>query len=228
MTSDDGVYPRFELLIFDHNGTLMDDFRRFYECGVRRIFAEYGVPCPSAEQYRHQVGPDWMQTFYWPNGIPRSATARDLNRIFREGIATGRVVARPFLDASLALSELRRRGYRLALVSSLDDDLLQPEVEEMDLARHFESVVGGAADKSLAFREVTERLLGAPQNALLGHRVATVGDMVSDSTASLKIGAYPFLCPRGFQSRERLEAVVQQTGFGRVISDFYELLRLLP
>ena len=69
-------------VIFDYNGTLLDDLPVAYG-SIREIFRRYNLPCPTPEQYRLEIGTNFME-FYYNHGFPRTTTAKELNVVRME------------------------------------------------------------------------------------------------------------------------------------------------
>lgn len=192
---------RFRLCLFDYNGTLQDDLHYIYECGPRRIFEKFGLPCPGIDEYRNQVSADFMKTFYWPHGIPPQVTAEDLNAIMKQAMKERGEPARLFPDALDAVRAVSSAGCRCALVSAYDSAKLNEALARHGLTPFFERIVGDARDKAADFRRLMDVFGAGPEET------AAVGDMVEDAEASGRAGVTPFICPRGFHTRERIEAV---------------------
>jgi len=211
---------RFELCIFDYNGTLQDDLHYIYECGPCRIFEKFGLPCPGIDEYRNQVSADFMKTFYWPHGIPSEVTAADLNAIMKQAMKERGEPARLFPDALDAVRAVSASGCRCVLVSAYDSAKLNEAVARHGLAPYFDRIVGDARDKAADFTRLAAEY-GVPP-AL----TAAVGDMVEDAFAAAKAGAVPLICPRGFHSRERVDAVREDVPTMIVIDDLASLAGL--
>ena len=56
--------------VLDWNGTLLNDLPLVYR-SVCQIFATYGLPAPTLEQYRTEMSQEWMK-FYLNYGIPKA------------------------------------------------------------------------------------------------------------------------------------------------------------
>ena len=187
-----------KLCLLDWNGTIQDDLHHIYECGVQRIFRHFGLPCPDIDRYRDEVTADFM-IFYRAHGIPAAVTADDLNAIMAEGFKEKGTPPPLFPDAAETVRELAFRGYRLAVVSGYATPKLRAAVDRSGLGHLFERVIGDVRDKPAALTscfDPTER------PAVL----AKLGDTVEDLVAAHKIGATPYICPRGFHTRERIES----------------------
>lgn len=208
--------PTKGLCLFDWNGTLQDDLHHIYECGVQRIFRHFGLQCPTIDQYRHECTHDFMASFYWPHGISKDVTAADLNAIMGEGFKAKGAPAGLFPDAAGIVRTLHLRGYQLMLVSGYDSSKLAAAVERSGLGPCFDHVVGDVRDKPAALRDCIER-------ANDFSRLAKIGDTVEDLLAAHEVGATPYICPRGFHPRERIEAARTQAPSLVLIENLEEL-----
>ena len=213
---------KFRIGLIDWNGTLQDDVRHIYECGVQRIFRHFNLPCPSLDDYRNEVTADFMASFYWPRGIPGEVSAADLNAIMGEGFKAKGAPAGVFADALETMVEIRRRGYPLVLVSGYDGRKLAEAVARHGFTDLFEAVIGDVRDKPAVFAGVvTER-------GLSGRSAAVVGDTAEDASAAAAIGAVPFICPRGFHPRERITALSGEVPELVVVDDLKQILPFFP
>lgn len=214
--------PKFKLLIMDWNGTIQDDAHYLYECGAQRIFRHYGVPCPSFDDFRRQVKADFMASFYWPNGIPRDATAADLNRIMDEGFKEKGRPADLFPDAVEAVRELQSRGYRQVVLSGFEQAKLTAAVARAGLVGCFDLIQGDVRDKPAAIARLMER------KRLTGPQVAAVGDTAEDALAAAAVGGTAFIIPRGFHLRESIEALQDKQPSIVIVESLANLLQHLP
>jgi phosphoglycolate phosphatase-like HAD superfamily hydrolase len=189
------------LCLWDWNGTIQDDLHHIYECGVQRIFREFDLPCPSIETYKNQVTADFMNTFYYPNGIPATVTSDQLNDIMAAGYKEKGTSAPLFPDATKVIRALQIMGYEQMLVTGYATAKLAAALERSGLADAFTHVVADVRDKPTMLRHCIYR---SPENA--AKRLVKIGDTVDDALAAYEVAATPYICPRGFHPRERIEA----------------------
>lgn len=213
---------KFRLCIFDWNGTLQDDVHHIYECGTRRIFAHFGLPCPTLDEYRHEVRADFMESFYWPHGVPKDVTAQDLNAIMIAGFKEKAVTAALFADAPAVVAELRRRGYELVIVSGYPSVELMAAAARNGLYGYFSRLIGDVRDKPAAFSNLMDEF------NVEGGDTAAVGDTVEDALAAGRVGATPYICPRGFHPFERIEAMRDRVPSLVIIGSLADLLPHFP
>jgi phosphoglycolate phosphatase-like HAD superfamily hydrolase len=191
----------YGLFLFDWNGTIQDDLECLYTWGVQRIFRQFGLPCPTMDQYRNEVTGNFL-VFYQSYGIPADVTAEALNAIVGEGYKERGSPPDVFPDALAAVAALHGRGHPLALASGYDAKKLTAAVANRGFAPYFASVVGDVRDKPAVCKELVAKH-GVPDRPKVGF----VGDTIEDALAAAAVGATPFICPRGFHTRERIETV---------------------
>lgn len=209
-----------KLCLLDWNGTIQDDLHHIYECGVERIFRHFRLPCPSIDVYRDEVAANFM-LFYHAHGIPADVTADQLNAIMAEGFKEKGAPPGLFPDAADTVRELAYRGYEIMVVSGYATAKLDAAVARSGLARHFSRVVGDVRDKPRALAscfDPTER------PGLL----CKIGDTVEDLLAAQVVGATPYICPRGFHTRERIEKHRHEAPSLILIDTLSDALRYLP
>jgi phosphoglycolate phosphatase-like HAD superfamily hydrolase len=217
---DQGTAMDKGICVFDWNGTLQDDAAYIYECGVQRIFRAFGLPCPSLETYKDEVAADFMAAFYWPHGIPKDVTAEHLNAIMADGFKERGKPPELFSDAVPVLNELRHRGYALMVASGYATAKLEAAIVRNGLAGHFSAVFGDVRDKAGAIR--------ACASAGMRPVIAKVGDTTEDMLGAHAAGVIPYICPRGFHTRERIAVACAQAPSTVVVENLTVLLDHLP
>lgn len=210
------------LVLFDWNGLLVNDCPLLYEHGVCVIFRHYGLPSPTLEEYRNGVTSNFMP-FYEKHGVV-GATAEELNRIMIEGLVRAGVEPPLFPDTRGTLEILyRSRANRvLAIISGYQKGRLTKALVAHDIARFFHEVHGDARDKVPFIHDLMTRYGISPE------RTVYVGDTADDAIAAHAAGVTPYICPRGFHGRERIEAVRSAVPTLVIIETLSELLALLP
>ena len=189
------------LCIWDWNGTIQDDMHHIYECGVQRIFRHFGLPCPSLDEYRHEVTADFMTSLYWPRGIPRDVSADDLNAIMAEGFKEKGKPPDVFPDALATVQALAERGYVQVLASGYATAKLTAAVERNGFMPYFAKIIGDVKDKPATFAGLKQDF--PPGNG----PIAAIGDTDEDAIAAGSLPAVPIICTRGFHPVERILAV---------------------
>lgn len=206
-----------KLAIWDWNGTLQNDARHFYEAGARRIFANFGLPCPDFDTHRRECQHDWL-SYYHAKGVPADVGPEALNAILHRGLAE--LGPAPIFDDALAIVEAFQDAHVInVLASGQVSHILEAEVR-----RHvfeFAAMVGGVKDKPAAFRERMTAATVTPNETIV------IGDMVNDAEAAQAVGCRSFICPRGFHAPDYLLAAQPRLPNMKVIATLAELRYLL-
>jgi HAD superfamily hydrolase (TIGR01509 family) len=112
----------------------------------------------------------------------------------------------PYDDTVPVLTELRRRGVRIALVSNVGIDV-RPVLEAGDLTRLFDAIVlsyeAGSVKPAASIFETALAAIGvAPENALM------VGDSPQDDAGAALVGIRTLILPRTSGTRHGLDLVL--------------------
>lgn len=122
-------------LLFDWDGTLVDS-AQLGLTAYEKCFAELGVPFDH-ETYRAVYSPNWLSV-YEGLGLPKEQWQR-ADALWTQHY--GEQSAELIEGAGETVAELRRKGYRLGVVSSGNDGRVNREIEKLGLAGSFEVVV---------------------------------------------------------------------------------------
>ncbi len=112
----------------------------------------------------------------------------------------------PYTDTIDVLSELRRRGVRIALVSNVGIDV-RPVLEAGEMTHLFDAVVlsyeaGSVKPAAPIFERALDAVGVAPQNALM------VGDSPYDDVGAALLGIRTLILPRTSGERHGLDVVL--------------------
>lgn len=211
---------RPRMVIFDNNGTALDDLESVAYPSVRHIFESYGLQPPSLEVYRQEITGDFMQ-FYRRHGFDAlpEVTKEDLNNIRREFYDAHRYEAiyrRGFLPL---LHELTRHGIIIGMCSAEIPMVLEQFLELNNLYDCFSPsrIVGGAWPSKAPYlaRMVADEDLHPSQATYIDD---TVDGLESAKAAGLQVIGFT----SGYESPKRLRAVASDT-----VASFEELSRRL-
>ncbi len=122
-------------LIFDWDGTLVDS-AHLGLAAYEKAFAELDFVF-SKEAYESHYSPNWY-TVYERLGLPKEKWEK-ADELWRRHYATQ--TAELVDGAGEVLMELRRRNYRLGVVTSGNEDRVCQEIEEASLPEIFEVVI---------------------------------------------------------------------------------------
>ncbi|MBQ3901419.1 MAG: HAD family hydrolase [Clostridia bacterium] len=192
--------PRYRAVIWDWNGTLIDDFQASLMTS-NEILRRRGMPPITREQYYSFMG--YPISKFWENLFdlevtPMTEIGRDYYDIY------------PSFDCGLCdgAEDLLRRlgdaGVCQAILSSAHRDLIDEKMAEAGIAQYFDAVLTAG---DLLAGSKTER--GA---AWLGSKpfpprdVVVIGDTLNDFDAAREMGTDCILCAFGHQSEADLLA----------------------
>jgi len=206
---------RYEHVIWDWNGTLLDDAWLALEI-INQLLAKRGMPTISAARYREifgfplreycrRLGFDFEQESY-----------EELSDEFIEVYERRRLECRLQPGAVEILAAVKRNGLEQSLLSAYKQQTLEELVAHFGLGEFFEAVIG--VDNHYGEGKV-ER--GKRRIAALPHapgQVVLVGDTVYDLKVSRAMGTDCVLVTSGHQHRQRLE----ESG-ARVAGDLQEV-----
>lgn len=211
---------RPRMILWDWNGCLLDDCEYVYKQGPVRIFAHYGLECPSLETYRNEVESDFMSSFYWKYGIPRDVSAKDLDAIMKKGYDED---GEPPMqaDAVMTLEAMRRAGLRQTLITGFDRAMVETSLLHHGVRSYFEEVHGNARKKTPIFQELLDRAKLSPDQAI------GVTDSLADVEMLEAAGVRAYICPRGFHGRARIDAARSKHPLMVVVNDLKSLIARL-
>ena len=195
--------PRFDLLVFDWDGTLMDSIATIVDCTLDALSRLDGVVPPPRERVREAIGMglrESMDLFY--PGCSEAFLA-DLVEVYRE-LWIGTYRDRPALlpGARETLTPLGRAGYQLGVATAKSRRGLDRELAATGLAPRF-----------AATRTVDEAPPKPHPGMLLGlceelgvspERTLMIGDTTFDLDMARAAGAAALGVLTGSHDRERL------------------------
>lgn len=122
-------------ILFDWDGTLVDS-AQLGLVAYEKSFAALGVPFDQ-EAYRAVYSPNWL-TVYEGLGLPKEHWQR-ADELWTQHYDEQR--ASLIEGAGETVTEIRKKGYRLGVVSSGNSGRVNREIKELGLAGFFEVVV---------------------------------------------------------------------------------------
>ncbi|MBM3132017.1 MAG: HAD family hydrolase, partial [Chloroflexi bacterium] len=193
----------FEAAIFDLDGTLLNTLEDLANAS-NRVLARRGYPLHDLDAYRHFVGEGvtMLMTRAVPPQFQSNRTIiEECVRAFREDYGQNwKVKTKPYDGMIETLSELAKRGLRLAVLSNKPDDSTQECVTEFFPTARFDFVLGqreGIPPKPnpLGALAIAERLDVAPE------RILYVGDTSIDMKTAIAAGMFAVGVLWGFRYR---------------------------
>lgn len=196
---------RPQLLIWDWNGTILDDAFLTYEI-ANRMLLERGLPALADEDAYRAVFGFPIEAYYRKMGYtfetePYETVADEFVALYEAGFPRCPLQA----GVTDVIDRLTARGYPQALLSATRLDQLLAQVASHGLTDRFTRILGltdhFAVSKAALARAFIEEL-GLPPEAVL-----FIGDTDHDYEVSSAIGCPCVLIARGHQLRDRLAAL---------------------
>jgi phosphoglycolate phosphatase-like HAD superfamily hydrolase/ADP-ribose pyrophosphatase YjhB (NUDIX family) len=160
----------FRNLIFDWSGTLVDDMGPVIEA-TNHVFGIYGLPGMDREQFRLRFRLPYRD--FYDEALP-GIPLEELEVHFRRGFAASVVPVTILPHAREKLEWCRDHGIRLFVLTSMDTDSFQWQLDDLGLRDFFEATYSGVIDKR---EKIGELLLS---HGLQPRETAFVGDMTHD------------------------------------------------
>lgn len=193
------------VVIFDFNGTLLDDLGVAYG-SVQEIFNTYDMSCPTIQQFREEITADFME-FYYRHGFPKTTTADELNAIRRKFYRANGDKAQIRADVRATLNWLLAVGLYASIVSAEVTTTLHKYLLRDGLNRKFDFIrpeAWGSTDaKPKALAQAIDVFSCSPEDMIY------VDDTVDGLVAAKQVGITPvaFTNPTGYNSSHRLMEV---------------------
>ncbi|MCV0427916.1 MAG: phosphoglycolate phosphatase [Roseibium sp.] len=209
------------VLVFDLDGTLVSSMEDLVAT-LNVVMTDAGYSAIPQDDIAHMVGMGakvLIQRALDHNGIEwNDDTVAPLYAHFLEHYANNIAVhTRPFDGVVRTLEAFRKDGWKLAVCTNKAESLTLPLLDELDLSRHFDSVVGG--DTYAVSKPDAEPVHGAIQRA--GGRIEgslMIGDSGTDINAARNAGIPVIAVDFGYTP-----VPVTELGPDIVISHFDEL-----
>jgi len=181
-------------LVFDWSGTLSNDEHVTLEV-TNDVLNAYGAKSIDLETYRREFAIP-IENFYHPytGPVPRE----ELDELFFSRFKDRQLETELFKDAKFLLDLLQFRGLNSAILSTMDQDILEPLIEHHQLAEHLTQVVGNAADKLPKLKELIESQGWNPDETLY------IGDTPHDLEAAHFAGCRAGAALYGYSSESKM------------------------
>ncbi len=193
-----------ETVVFDFDYTLADSSRAVVEC-VTVAFNAMGLTVPAEDEIRRTIGLSLPETLGRLAAEPHRHRAEEFRAFFRarsDEVMVQWTVMLPGVPD--AVRELKRRGYRLGIVSTKFRMRIEATLEREGLRDLFDTIVGGEDVRE--FKPHPEGLLMAAERLeAKPEEMVYVGDSVTDAETAKRAGV-PFIALlTGMTPREELE-----------------------
>lgn len=160
----------FRNLIFDWSGTLVDDLGPVIEA-TNAVLEKYNTPTLDRESFRRQFRLPYSE--FYQELLPDVAL-EELEAHFRPAFDNAESVVTVLPHTRDKLDWCKALGIRCFVLTSMDRDAFEKQLDEFDLRHHFEATYSSVVDK----RELIHQILKTHQ--LDPEETAFVGDMTHD------------------------------------------------
>lgn len=192
---------KLESIIWDWNGTLLDDVSICLE-GINRLLTRRGLICIDRERYQ-QIFTFPVKDYYLAAGFD---FASEPFEIAAEEYITEYQSLLPgaglFEDAKTALEHFRQLGFRQFIVSAMEQNALLDSVDALGISSYFERIYG--IRDNLAFSKANRGMELIADCKLDASRTLMIGDTLHDHEVGQQMGVKVVLVSRGHQCHTRL------------------------
>ena len=186
----------YQNLIFDWSGTLVDDMGPTLEA-TNAVFALHGRSPLARDEFRRLFRLPYSE--FYEEHLP-GTRLEDLEQHFRRAFAESQVPVTVLPHAREKLNWCRERDIRCFVLTSMDRNTFEQQLDELDMRHYFEATYSGVLDK----REVIGGILAQHQLEL--HQTAYLGDMIHDVVTAKHGGVSSVALLTGYTHRDVLEA----------------------
>ncbi|NHI00794.1 HAD family hydrolase [Oceanimonas sp. MB9] len=195
---------KYELVIFDWDGTLMDSVARIVSC-MQAAALDCEQPVPTDEAVRHIIGLSLYKAFPILFGELSQAESDALLLAYRRHYLELNTTPSPlFAGAADTLAGLHQGGYRLAVATGKQRVGLDRVLDETGLGHLFHALRGSDQARSkpdpLMLAQILDELSLAPEQAVM------VGDSSYDLAMAEAIGMDRIGVTYGVHNRDQLGA----------------------
>ena len=188
------------LIVFDHDGTLVDSSRILYQA-YRHVAEVYGLPTPLYSDVTSSIGCDDQFTLLFGSNRPEYVDTF-LDFYYAHHLS----LVRPFDGIATLLNDLRKGGYKLGVVSNKLRKAGLAELRECGLSSYFDKTI---------YREDVDRGKPDPEGIHLLHEqlgvqppnVVLVGDTEVDVQCAKNAGIRSIAALWGYGDKLRLASL---------------------
>ena len=194
---------RYESVIWDWNGTLLDDVA--LALGIANdIFVDHGLAAISRERYT-RVFDFPVQVYYERVGMTfEDKSFEAISEHFCQRFEDELVRADLYDGVADVLASIKDAGLDQMILSATEHESLHRMVNRFGIAHHFDHIQGMPHGLATGKSEIGMRLLDDRQ--LEASSTVLIGDTLHDREVADMMGVDCILVATGHQSRERLTA----------------------
>ncbi|MGA0854251.1 MAG: HAD hydrolase-like protein [Luteolibacter sp.] len=187
----------FRNLIFDWSGTLVDDLGPVIEA-TNTVFARYDLPPYDRERFRREFRLPYSE--FYAELLP-DVPLTELEVHFRPAFSAAKTPVTVLPHAREKLEWCTQHGIRAFVLTSMDPQAFEKQLDNFNLRHHFEATYSGVIDK----RDMIHEIIG--RHRLKPQETAFVGDMTHDVETARHGGLSSIAVLTGYQHAEVLAAV---------------------
>ena len=215
---------RFEAILFDLDGTLLDTLEDLGNA-ANRVLEKYDFPTHTINTYRHFVGDG--ATVLMKRVLPENKRDDDTIGVcvqtFREEYGKGwNVKTRPYDGVAEMLDVLSASGLKMAVLSNKPDEFTKRCVTEFLPKWHFDMVLGQSNSLPLKPDPAGALEIARCLNVIPSHFIY-LGDTAIDMKTAVSAGMFPVGALWGFRTGKEL----LESGARALIKRPQEILYLL-
>ena len=197
---------RYDLVIFDVDGTLLDTTEGILEAQKYTI-KKMGYEMPSEEELQSFIGPPVQDTYARLYGL-EGPILQEIAEIFRNYYSTKSLLGARAYDGIYDLfDKMKEKGVRSAIATYKREDYALTLLRAFHFDRYTDIMYGGDNENKLKKKDIIEKCLKTA-GVTDASQVVMIGDTCHDAIGAEKIGAdfigvtFGF----GFKSREEVMA----------------------
>ena len=214
--------PVIRAVIFDYNGTLLNDARKFYEDGFRRALEKYGITLPPYEILRKtfsRLGPDdfvELLADLYSLEITWEGDVNPLVSRLLEGVPMNLANG-----ARYVLDQLYADRVPMALISGLRADLFEQAIDQKKIRRYFAKTRGGLKVKTKTTAAFVRSQDCDPREVLF------ISDIQKDLFEAQKVGCFTVGITHGYGPTESLQEAEPDEVIDS-FSEFFDIANFVP
>ena len=184
----------YDALIFDWSGTLGDDLDLVIDA-TNHVFKKFQKPVISKKEFQTEFCLPYLN--FYQKFIPH-IPQKEIDKIFYEGFRFSKEKVSLLEGAEELLQFIQEKKMQLFMLTSVNEELLFPQLLELKVEKYFDKIYAGVIDKCDKIPQII-----AEQN-LEGKRVAFVGDMQHDIEAAKTVNIDSIALSGGYTSEKNL------------------------
>ncbi len=194
---------KYKYIIFDWNGTLLDDFDANFEI-ENSMLQKRNLPVLESKEFYLENFSFPIEAYYELCGFDFSKesysdVADEYFELYDEYLKNASL----FTDVISTLEKLRANGKKLIIVSATEKNALLAQVEKFGIAKYFEKIIG--SENCLGKSKIEAALEWFKTEKISAKEMLFAGDTTHDFETAQALGCDCVLVSRGHNSKRRLE-----------------------